>query len=97
MYEPVLMSKKSFDKLSKQQQDVLVKAGKKAEDYFAKEAKGLDEEMVKAFRDNKVEVVTMSPAEYDAWIDVAKKSSYEQFAKEIPDGKQLIDDALAVK
>src|SRR5437899_8236636 len=42
MYEPVLMSKKAFDKLNKQQQDVLIKAGKKAQDYFAKEAKGLD-------------------------------------------------------
>jgi TRAP-type C4-dicarboxylate transport system substrate-binding protein len=97
MYEPVLMSKKSFERLTKPQQEVLLKAGKKAEAYFAKEAKGLDDEMVKAFKDHKVEVVTMTPAEYDAWIDVAKKSSYEQFAKEVPDGKQLIDDALAVK
>jgi TRAP-type C4-dicarboxylate transport system substrate-binding protein len=97
MYEPVLMSKKSFDKLDKKQQDVLLKAGKKAEAYFAKEAKGLDDEMVKAFKDHKVEVVTLTPAEYDAWINVAKQSSYAEFAKEVPDGKQLIDDALAVK
>jgi TRAP-type C4-dicarboxylate transport system substrate-binding protein len=97
MYEPVLMSKKSFDRLSKPQQEALLKAGKKAEAYFAKEAKGLDDEMVKAFKDHKVEVITLTPAEYDAWVDVAKKSSYEQFAKEVPDGKQLIDEALAVK
>lgn len=97
MYEPVLMSKKSFDKLDKKQQEVLVKAGKKAQDYFAKEAKGLDDEMVKVFKDNKVEVVTLSPAEYDAWINIAKQSSYAEFAKEVPDGKQLIDDALSVK
>jgi len=97
MYEPVLMSKKSFDKLDKKQQDVVLKAGKKAEAYFAKEAKGLDDEMVKAFKDHKVEVVTLTPAEYDAWISVAKQSSYAEFAKEVPDGKQLIDDALAVK
>src|SRR5436190_11121302 len=97
MYEPVLMSKKSFDRLDKKQQDVLLKAGKKAQDYFAKEGKGLDDEMVKAFKDHKVDVVTLSPAEYDAWINVAKESSYAEFAKEVPDGKQLVDDALAVK
>jgi len=97
MYEPVLMSKKSFDKLDKKQQDVLLKAGKKAQDYFAKEAKGLDDEMVKVFKDNKVEVVTLTPAEYDAWVNVAKQSSYADFAKEVPDGKQLIDEALSVK
>src|SRR6185312_14545531 len=37
MYEPVLMSKKSFDKLNKQQQDVLLKAGQKSQEYFVKE------------------------------------------------------------
>ena len=30
MYEPVLMSKKSFDKLNKEQQDAIIKAGKEA-------------------------------------------------------------------
>ena len=34
MYEPVLMSKKSFDKLNKQQQDAVIKAGKKAQAYY---------------------------------------------------------------
>jgi TRAP-type C4-dicarboxylate transport system substrate-binding protein len=97
MYEPVLMSKKSFDKLNKKQQETLLKAGKKAQEYFAKETKGLDDAMVKVFREHKVEVVTLTPAEYDAWIKVAKESSYAEFAKEVPDGKQLIDDALSVK
>ncbi len=97
MYEPVLMSKKSFDKLDKKQQEVLLNAGKKAQEYFAKEAKGLDDKMIKVFKDHNVEVVTMTPSEYDAWIDVAKQSSYADFAKEVPDGKQLIDEALSVK
>ncbi|HKW81753.1 MAG TPA: TRAP transporter substrate-binding protein DctP [Casimicrobiaceae bacterium] len=97
MYEPVLMSKKSFDRLDKKQQEVLLKAGKKAEDYFAKEGSGLDDEMVKVFKQHNVQVITMTPAEYAAWVDVAKKSSYAQFAKEVPDGKQLIDEALSVK
>src|SRR2546423_8459616 len=97
MYEPVLMSKKSFDRLDKKQQQALLAAGRKSQEYFAKEAKGLDDEMVKAFRQHNVEVVTLTPAEYDAWLAVAKKSSYDEFAKEVPDGKQLIDAALAVK
>ena len=97
MYEPVLISKKSFDRLNKKQQDVLRAAGKKSEDYFAREAKKLDEQMVKTFKDNKVEVVTMTPAEFDQWLKVAEKSSYVEFAKDVPNGKQLIDQALAVK
>ena len=57
MYEPVLMSKRSFNKLNKQQQEVLLKAGKKSEEYFNQESKKLDQEMVKAFKKNNVEVV----------------------------------------
>jgi TRAP-type transport system periplasmic protein len=97
MYEPVLMSKRSFDRLNKQQQDVLLKAGKKAEEYFNQATKKLDDEMVESFKKNNVEIATMSPAEYDAWLKVAQESSYKEFASEVPDGKKLIDEALAVK
>ncbi|MBI3433895.1 MAG: TRAP transporter substrate-binding protein DctP, partial [Proteobacteria bacterium] len=97
MYEPVLMSKRNFSRLNKQQQDVLLASGKKSEAYFRKEAAGLDSKMVKAFKDNNVEVVSMTAAEYDKWLSVARESSYAQFAKEVPDGKKLIDEALAVK
>ena len=97
MYEPLLMSKKSFSRLNKKQQDVLLRSGRMSQEYFAREAKGLDEEMVKVFRDHKVEVVTLTPAEYDAWLKVARSSSYAEFAKEVPNGQKLIDDALRVK
>ncbi len=97
MYEPVLMSKKSFNKLDKKQQDVLLAAGRKAQDYFAKEAKGLDDKMIEAFKQHNVEVVTLTPAEYEQWLKVAQKSSYSEFAKEVPGGGKLIDEALAVK
>jgi TRAP-type C4-dicarboxylate transport system substrate-binding protein len=97
MYEPVLMSKKSFDKLDKKQQDTLIAAGKKSEDFFNKASKGLDDDMVTVFKKNNVEVVTMTPAEYDAWIKIAQDSSYKQFSSGVSDGKKLIDAALAVK
>ena len=97
MYEPVLMSKRSFNKLNKQQQEVLLKAGKKSEEYFNQESKKLDQEMVEAFKKNNVEVATLTPEEYDAWIKIAQQSSYKQFASEVSDGKRLIDAALSVK
>jgi TRAP-type C4-dicarboxylate transport system substrate-binding protein len=97
MYEPVLMSKKSFNRLNKKQQDVLRQAGKKSQEFFAKEAKGLDDKMVKTFRDHNVEVVTLTGEEYSQWLKVAEKSSYAEFAKEVPNGKKLIDEALSVK
>ena len=97
MYQPMLMSKKSFDKLNKQQQDVLIAAGKKAQAYFESKADTINQEAIKAFEDHKAKVVTLSDADYQAWLEVAKKSSYAQFAKDVPDGQKLIDEALAVK
>jgi TRAP-type transport system periplasmic protein len=97
MYEPVLMSKKSFNRLNKKQQDVLLQAGKKSQQFFAEKAKGLDDEMVKVFKEHNVEVITLSPQEYDQWVGVARKSSYAEFAKEVPNGQKLIEEALSVK
>jgi hypothetical protein len=44
-----------------------------------------------------VKVVTLSDADYQAWLDVAKKSSYAEFSKNVPNGQKLIDEALSVK
>jgi TRAP-type C4-dicarboxylate transport system substrate-binding protein len=97
MYEPVLMSKKSFEKLNKKQQDAVIKAGKDAQAYYEKKADEVNEEAIKTFKDHKVEVITLSDSEYNAWLDVAKKSAYAKFAKDVPNGQKLIDEALAVK
>lgn len=97
MYEPVLISHQSFGHLTKDQQDVLLNAGKKAETYFNGESRKLDEEMIRVFKDHNVEVVTLTPAEFDAWIKVAQSSSYAEFSKAVPDGAKLIDEALSVQ
>ncbi|MEN3354560.1 MAG: hypothetical protein V7640_2718 [Betaproteobacteria bacterium] len=97
MYEPVLMSKKSFDRLDKKQQQVLLEAGKKAQAYYESKADAVNEEAIKAFRDHGKKVVTLSDADYNVWLDIARKSSYARFAQDVPSGKKLIDDALSVK
>ena len=97
MYEPVLMSKKSLDKLSKPQQDAIIAGGKKAQAFYEGKADEVNKEAVKAFEDHKVKVVTLSDADYQAWLDLAKKSSYAEFGKNVPNGQKLIDEALAVK
>ncbi len=97
MYEPVLMSKKSFHKLDKAQRAAIVKAGKAAQAYYEKKADSVNAEAVKAFESHNVKVVSLSDADYKAWLDVAKKSSYAKFAKDVPDGQKLIDEALSVK
>ena len=64
MYEPALMSKKNFDKLNKQQQDAVVKAGKDARAYYEGKAAAVDAEAIKAFKDHNVQVVTLNDAQF---------------------------------
>jgi TRAP-type C4-dicarboxylate transport system substrate-binding protein len=97
MYEPVVMAKKKYDSLDKKQQDALMAASKKSEDYFDKETRGLDAKMVEAFKKNGVEVTELSQAQFEAWRDVAKKTSYKVFSEKVKGGDALIEKALSVK
>jgi len=97
MYEPILISERSWEGLTPEQQKALTAAGEKAEQFFAEKAAGLDQKMVDTYKENGVEVVTMSAEDYKAWLDVAQESSYKNFADEVPNGQALIDAALSVK
>ncbi|MGV8937408.1 MAG: TRAP transporter substrate-binding protein DctP [Allorhizobium sp.] len=97
MYEPVLMSKKTYDKLTPEQQKAILAAGEKAEAYFNEEVRKGDQVMVDAYKKAGVEVVEMSKADYDAWLEIAKQSAYKNFAEKVKDGDKLIEKALAVQ
>ncbi len=97
MYEPVLMSKKTFDGLTKEQQDALMAAGKKAEEYFDAEARKGDQILIDTFKKAGVEVTEMTKQDFDAWLAVAKESAYKDFAEKVKGGAELIDAALAVQ
>jgi TRAP-type C4-dicarboxylate transport system substrate-binding protein len=96
MYEPILMSKKSWDKLNSAQQDALAAAGKVAEEYMTEKAAGLDTKMVDVYEEAGVEVVTMTAEQAAAWKAIAEETSYKIFSENVPGGKELIAKALSV-
>jgi TRAP-type transport system periplasmic protein len=97
MYEPVLISKKTYDKLTPEQQKAIVEAGKKAEAFFNTEVRKGDQLMIDTYKKAGVKVVEMTKEDYDAWLEIAKQSAYKNFAAKVPNGQKLIDEALAVK
>ena len=97
MYEPILMSKKSWDKLNENQQAALLAAGQKAEDFFFEEAKKLDDKLVETYKKAGVEVVEMNSDQAAAWREIAQQTSYKNFSEKVPGGKELIEKALAVE
>ena len=51
----------------------------------------------KAYKAAGVELAYMDQNDFNAWLEIAKKSSYKNFADKVPGGQKLIDMALAVK
>lgn len=97
MYEPVLISKKTWDKLNKKQQDALMAAAKKSEAYFLGEAKKLDDKLVEVFKEAGVQVVSMNAEQFAAWKKLADQTAYKNFSEKVPGGKELLAKALSVK
>jgi len=97
MYEPILMSKQTFDKLNKQQQDAFIAAGKKAEQFAYEGAKKIDVKLVEVYKNAGVEVVTMTPEQAAKWRAIADQSAYKNFAASVEGGRELLDMALSVQ
>lgn len=97
MYEPVLMSKKVYEGLTPEQQKAIMDAGAASEKFFSAEIRKGDDKMIETFEKANVEVVEMSKEDFDAWLEVARESSYKKFAEEVPGGDKLIEEALAVQ
>ncbi len=97
MYQPLLMNKSTFEGLSEEQQQALMDAAAKAQAFYLEEAKKEDAAATQRFRDAGVEIKEMTDADFEAWRELAKASSYKQFVDETPNGQQLLDAALAVQ
>jgi TRAP-type C4-dicarboxylate transport system substrate-binding protein len=97
MYQPLLMNKSTFEGLSQEQQDAIMRGAAKAEAFYLEEAKKADAAAAKTFADNGVEIATMTPEDFNAWREIAKQTSYKSFTDQVPDGQKLLDLALAVE
>lgn len=97
MYEPVMISLRTWERLDDAQRSALRAAAQKAEDFFDTAAADQDIEAERLFADAGVDVVHLSDAQLAAWRDIAADSSYEFFAAEVSGGRELLDLALSVQ
>ena len=97
MYQPLLVNKTTFESLSDEQRAALTEAAVKAEAFYLEEAKREDAESAQVFADNGVEIAEMTEAEFEAWRELARETSYKAFVEETPDGQMLLDLALSVE
>ena len=97
MYQPILMSKSRYEKLTPEQRAALDAAAEKSETFFSEQAKNLDTMAEDSFRKAGIEVTHMDREQLNAWRELAWKTSYELFANEVDGGRTLIDEALAIE
>jgi TRAP-type transport system periplasmic protein len=97
MYQPVMMSKRAYDRLNDAQKAALTAAAKKAEEYYVTEAAKEDAASVEVFKKAGVQIAEMNEEQFNKWRALAEKTSYKAFAEEVKGGKELLDLALSVK
>jgi len=97
MFEPLLISKDTWNKLTPAQQKIFTEVGASLEKFAIDAAKADDQKMAEVYAKAGVKVVDMDEATFNRWREIAKKSSYKDFSEKAPNGQALLDMALSVK
>lgn len=97
MLEPLMMSKAAFDRLSKEQQAVILQVGADMEAFALKAAKEDDEEVAKVFAKAGAKTVDLSDATVKKWQDIARRTAWKDFAAKNPNTAKLLQLAEQVK
>jgi TRAP-type C4-dicarboxylate transport system substrate-binding protein len=67
-----------------------------SEEYFDRETRGLDDQMIAAYKRANVQVVDLSSEQFAKWRTIAQDTSYKVFSESVRGGDALIKKALSV-
>lgn len=79
MFEPLMMSKTVFDKLTKEQRDLMLAVGAEMEKFALEAAKKDDIEVAAVYQKAGAKVVDLSPATIKKWQDIARKTAWKDY------------------
>ncbi|TAN28014.1 MAG: hypothetical protein EPN31_09055 [Castellaniella sp.] len=96
MFEPLLMSKATYDKLTPDQQKIVMDVGHSLEKFSLEACKADDNKVADLYAKSGDKVSTMTAQQFDMWKDIARKSAYKYFADHVKDGAKLIQMTEAV-
>src|ERR1700692_3452972 len=80
MLEPLLMSKSIFDRLPKNQQDIILKVGEELEAFGKKGAQDDDAEVAKVYEKAGAKVSALDAATVGKWRDIARDTAWKDYA-----------------
>ena len=97
MFEPIMMSKASFDKLTPEQQKIVLEVGASLEKFGMESARADDQRLATVYSQAGDVVHDMNEAAFAKWREIARASAWKDFEERIPNGKKLLDMAVSVK
>ncbi|HEX4916729.1 MAG TPA: TRAP transporter substrate-binding protein DctP [Limnobacter sp.] len=97
MFEPLMMSKATFDRLTPAQQKVVMEVGASLEKFSIEESKKDDMRASEVWKKAGKNAYGMDDATFAKWRAVAQKTAWKDFAEEVKNGQKWLDMATAVK
>lgn len=97
MFEPLCISKKTFDSLTPKQQKIMTEVGALLEKFAMDAAKADDQHLSKVYSGAGATVHNMNEAAFNKWREIASSSAWKDFEGSVKNGKSLMDMAKSVK
>lgn len=91
LYQPLVMATPVWNRLTPDQQRAIDEAANVADEWFAREQNDAAEKAVEAFTRAGNQVRGLTDAEYAAWVALARRTAWEEFARSTRHGRELLD------
>jgi TRAP-type C4-dicarboxylate transport system substrate-binding protein len=80
MFEPLMMSKTVFDRLTKEQQAAIMAVGAEMEQFALKSARMDDVTVAAVYQKAGAKIVDLNTATVKRWQDIARSTAWKDFA-----------------
>ena len=97
LLQPLVMSKAAWDKLTPEQKKIFQEAADKSDAWFKDAQAKAVTNMEAVYKKAGAEVKALTKPEFDAWIDLAKKTAWPEFQAKSADAKQLLELVTSIK
>jgi TRAP-type transport system periplasmic protein len=95
-FSPLLMSKRSWDRLTPDQQNAIDEAAEVADSYFETSQIEAEKRALAAFQRAGAKIRSITPDEYMAWLVLAQRSAWADYVKVSPASRDLLNTAIRV-
>ena len=90
MLEPLVMSKRVFDVLPRDQQDMIVALGAELEEFGTREAMADDQKVAEVYARKGAKVADLDAATVDKWRAIARETAWKDYAAKTPLSAELL-------